>query len=168
MKHAFIKIMECVTNGNKELVKEIEDCISDTEHYYESHQEEFEERGMEEDDEEEEIQWIAMVDILGREGYVAECDWSEGLEDFLYHVHELNGVKSNGLEVKDTWFDEDGEVTEWLEILDEKWEKENIAMFAFDISSDSYVIFPCDIEKFEQLEKWAEENEFRIAYAKDM
>ena len=100
-------------------MKEIEDCISDTEHYYESHQEEFEERGMEEDDEVEEIQWIAMVDILEREGYVSECDWSEGLEDFLYHVRELNGVKSNGLEVKDTWFDENGEVTEWLEILDE-------------------------------------------------
>ena len=41
-------------------------------------------------------------------------------------------------------------------------------MLAFDISSDSYVIFPCNLEKFEQLEEWAEEEEFRIAYAKDM
>lgn len=168
MKHAFIKIMECVTEGNKELVKELEDCILNTEGYYKSHQEAFEERGMEVDDEEEEIQWIALVDILEREGYVVECDWSEELEDFLYHVRELNMVRAQGLQVEDTWFEEDGEVTDWLEILDEKWEKENMAMLAFDIDSDSYVIFPCDIEKFEQLEEWAEDAGFRIGYAKDM
>ena len=44
-------------------------------------------------------------------------------------------MKSLGLEVEDTWFEEEGEVTEWMEVLDDKWKKENIAMLAFDIDS---------------------------------
>lgn len=55
-----------------------------------------------------------------------------------------------------------------MEVLDDKWKKENIAMLAFDIDSDSYVFFPCDITKIKQLEEWAKEKDFRIAYAKEM
>ena len=168
MKHAFVKIMEYVTEGDKKLMSELEKCILDTEGYYERHEETFEERGIEGDEEEEEIQWIAMVDILEREVYVAECDWAEELENFLYYVRELKKVKSLGLEVEDTWFEEEGEVTEWMEVLDDKWKKENIAMLAFDIDSDSYVFFPCNIAKIKQLEEWAKEEDFRIAYAKEM
>lgn len=77
-------------------------------------------------------------------------------------------MKSLGLEVEDTWFEEEGEVTEWMEVLDDKWKKENIAMLAFDIDSDSYVFFPCNIAKIKQVEEWAKEEDFRIAYAKEM
>lgn len=168
MKQELLKIMECVTDGNQELMKELEECITDTTNYYKSHQEAFEERGMEEDEEKEWIQWIALVDILERENYVAERDWKDYKEDFLYYIGNLNGIKSKGLKIDSNWLDEDGEITEWLEILDKKWEKEGIAVFAFDIDSDSYVLFPCAIEKFEQLEEWAEEAGFRIAYGKDM
>lgn len=168
MKQQLLKIMECVTDGNKELMKELEDCITDTTHYYKSHQEVFEERGIEEDEEEEWIQWIALVDILDRENYVEERDWKDEKEDFLYYIGNLNGIKSKGLKIDSDWLDEDGEITEWLEIIDEKWEKEGMAMFAFDIDSDSYVLFPCAIEKFEQLEEWAEQAGYRIAYGKDM
>lgn len=168
MKQELLKIMECIAEGNKELVKELEECISDTEKYYENHQEEFEERGMEDDEEEEDIQWIAMVDILEREGYVAECDWKEGKEDFLWHVSHLNGIKSKGLELDEKWFDEAGEIIEWLEILDEKWKAKKVCMAAVDISSDSYVIFPIAAAEFEMLEELAEEIGFRIALAKDM
>lgn len=168
MKQELLKIMECVTDGNKELIKELEDCILNTEDYYRNHQETFEERGIDEDEEEELIQWIALVDILEREGYVAERDWEDEKEDFLYYIGNLNKVKSEGLRIEDKWLDEDGEITEWLAILDEKWEKEGIAMFAFDIDSDSYVLFPCEVKKFEQLEEWAEKAGYRIAYGKDM
>ncbi|MDE7425327.1 MAG: hypothetical protein K2N51_16845 [Lachnospiraceae bacterium] len=168
MKQELLKIMECVTDGNKELIKELEDCITDTINYYKSHQEVFKEWGIEKDEEEEWIQWIALVDILERENYVAGRDWKDEKEDFLYYIGNLNGIKSKGLKIDSNWLDEDGEITEWLEILDEKWEKEGIAMFAFDIDSDSYELFPCAIEKFEQLEEWAEEAGFRIAYGKDM
>lgn len=168
MEQELLKIMECVTDGNKELMKELEECITDTTNYYKSHREVFEERGIEEDEEEELIQWITLVDILYRENYVAERDWADEKEDFLYYIGNLNGIKSKGLKIDSDWLDEDGEITEWLEIIDEKWEKEGMAMFAFDIDSDSYVLFPCAIEKFQQLEEWAEEAGYRIAYGKDM
>lgn len=50
----------------------------------------------------------------------------------------------------------------------EKCILDTIAMLAFDIDSDSYVFFPCDIAKIKQLEEWAKEEDFRIAYAKEM
>lgn len=171
MEQQLLKIMECVTDGNKELMKELEECILNTADYYKNHQEVFEERDIVEEEEKEDeelIRWIALVDILEREGYVAERDWKDYKEDFLYYIGNLNGIKSKGLKIDSDWLDEDGEITEWLEIIDEKWEKEGMAMFAFDIDSDSYVLFPCAIEKFEQLEEWAEEAGFRIAYGKDM
>lgn len=168
MKQELLKIMECVTDGNKELIKELENCILNTEDYYRNHQETFEERGIEEDEEKELIQWIALVNILDREGYVVECDWKEDKENFLWNLDNLNGIKSKGLQVESNWFEEDGEITEWLAILDEKWEKEGMAMFAFDIDSDSYVLFPCEIKNFQNLEEWAEEAGYRIAYGKDM
>ena len=163
MKQELLKIMECVTDGNKELIKELEDCILNTEDYYRNHQETFEERGIEEDEEEELIQWIALVDILDREGYVVECDWKEDKEDFLWSIDNLNGIKSKGLQIESNWFEEDGEITDWLGIIDE-----GIAIFAFDIDSDSYVLFPCETNKFQQLEEWADKAGYRIAYGKDM
>ncbi|MBD5136582.1 MAG: hypothetical protein HDT39_11585 [Lachnospiraceae bacterium] len=174
MEKILLKIVECVTDGNKELMEEMEGCISNTMNYYKSHQEEFESRGIEEDEveegemEEDEIQWIALVDILIKGGYVTECDWKVEKEDFLYNINNLNKLKSKGLKAEDKWLDEDGEITEWLEILDKKWEKEGIVMSAFDIDSDSYVLFPCETDKFEQLKDWAEEDGYRIEYGKEM
>lgn len=174
MEHVFLKIMECVTDGNQKLMEEMENCISNTEDYYKKHLDEFEERGMgeieveEEGIEEDEIQWIAMVDILEKGGYVAECDWCVSKEDFLYSVENLNKVKSKDLKIEDSWLEYDQNITEWLEIIDEKWGKEGMAMFAFDIDSDSYVLFPCKTEKLEQLKEWAEEAGYRIAYGKEM
>lgn len=174
MVHAFLKIVECVTDGHRELMEEMEACISDTQKYYKKHLEEFEERSMgeievqEEDIEEDEIQWIAMVDILEKSGYAAECDWCEEKEDFLYNIRNLNKIKSKNLEIDDSWLDEEGEIPEWLEIIDEKWAEKGMSMLAFDIDSDSYVLFPCETEKFLQLEEWAKEEGYRIAYGREM
>lgn len=168
MRHELIKIIECITDGNTELIKELEACILNTSNYYKKHKEAFLARGIAEGEEEKLIQWITVVNILDREGYVTECDWKEEKDNFLFNLSNLNGIKSRNLQLESNWFKEDGEITEWLEILDKKWEKDGMAIFAFDINSDSYVLFPFEVKKFKKLDQCAKKAGYRIAYGKDM
>lgn len=51
-------------------------------------------------------------------------------------------------------------------ILDDKWRKQGIGIYAFDIDSDSYVLFPCKTQEFSKLRAYAKQLGFRIDYAK--
>ena len=53
-------------------------------------------------------------------------------------------------------------------ILDDKWRKQGIGIYAFDIDSDSYVLFPCKTQEFSKLRAYAKQLGFRIDYAKNM
>lgn len=64
--------------------------------------------------------------------------------------------------------EENGNITEWCDILDKKWEAEKVCVAAFDIDSDSYVIFPCLIEEFAELKKLAVQSGQRIDLVKNM
>lgn len=89
----------------------------------------------------EEVRWLALVDILEVNGYVCERDWKDELEDFVYFIGNVKGVKSKELPIVSEWFSEDDAVADWCKVMDEKWKDKGVCVAAIDIESDSYVFF---------------------------
>ena len=162
------KIAAEISNNDTAILEEVGECLSDTEKYFSEHEEEYEERDVTYDDGKEVVQWLGMVDILQKNNYVCERDYKDELEDFLYFMQELKGVKDNHLPLDEGWFDEDEEITDWCGIIDSKWVSQDMCVAAIDIDSDSYVMFPCNINVLQKLSHYADMTEYRIARACDM
>lgn len=114
------------------------------------------------------LQWLGCINVLIDKHYVCECDWKEEKEDFVHAVSSLKGMSALNLEIDGEWFDEKQAIPQWCEILDEKWKSSGCVMAAFDIDSDSYVMFPCEKVEFEKLKGLAESFGHRIDQAKKM
>ena len=170
--HPIYKIASLISGNDSDVIDELSQCIMDTSSYYSSHIEQYDERGMAQEDELEEtedIQWIGMADILIKNQYACECDWKADLtEEFLFNMEQIKEIKNNNLQLKQEWFDEDAEITEWCEIIDERWLPQNKCVAAIDIDSDSYVMFPCDRDILGTLNEYADELGFQIVLACDL
>lgn len=166
--HELLEIAKLISKGDKSVEKAVQKCVSDMDSYYDEHEEDFEERwldreAIEEDEiEEDELQWIAMVDILINYVYCCELDWKCYKEDFVECLKELHGMERYGLSLEEDWLDEEADIREWCSVLDEKWKEKGVCIAALDIDSDSYVIFPVLEEELEQLIELAEEVDRRI------
>ena len=90
------------------------------------------------------------------------------MDEFVSQVTALRGMKLLSLKINSKWFDEEEDIPKWCEALDEKWKKSKSAAAAFDIDSDSYVIFLCKKADIETLSVLAEKFGYRIDYAKNM
>ena len=168
---AYVAIAAAISADDKAVIARMKDCVSNTKAYVQKNEERFEERGFEiEDleDEEEEIRWLALVDILEENEYVCERDWKDELEDFVYFVGNLKSVKARALPLEKEWFDEEGNVVDWCKVLDEKWKDLGCCVAAIDIDSDSYVLFAYDVDKVDKLCELAEELDRTIDWAKNM
>ena len=170
-KNRIVDIAKEISVNDKAVIAEMEKCLNDTELYVEENEDRFLERGIEVEeveDDVEEVRWIAMVDILEANGYVCERDWKDELEDFVYFVGNLKGTKSRGLSIEAEWFEEEADVVEWCAVLDEKWAAEGVGVAAIDIDSDSYVLFPYEVEVLDKLCDLAEQLERRIDLVQNM
>ena len=163
-----------ISKGDKAVEKEIKKCLSDMDAYYEAHEEDFEDRcldrdAIEEDEVEEgELQWIALVDILINHAYCCELDWKCYKEDFVYCLNELHGMERYDLTLEEDWLDEEADIKEWCTVLDEKWQEKGVCIAALDIESDCYIIFPVLKTELNELTELAEDVDRRIGLAKDM
>ena len=165
-----IQTITAIISGNDSSVLEkVKDCLRYTESYFKEYANAFSERGIEEFDDLplRELQRIAVVDILAENLYVCERDWKDEIDDFLYSVGELKGTKEQALPLKTEWFDSDGDISEWSAIIDGKWKSFGMCLAGIDIESDSYVLFPCKIDKLNELETLAKVVSYRIDYAKN-
>ena len=106
-------------------------------HYFDKHLENYENRGMDEKCETDEILWIGMVNSLLESGYVCECDSKDEL-------------------------DAEDEITDWYETIDQNWQSYDICVAAIDMNSDSYVMFPCRRDAFETLCGYTRKVGYRI------
>ena len=171
-KNLIYKIAAEISNNDAAVLEEINECLSDIKKYFAENVELYKERGITRDDmengEENFIQWIGMVDILFKHHYACERDWKDELEDFLYFMRELEGVKSNHLTLEEDWFDEGDDVAKWCGIIDRKWAPLGMCAAAIDIDSDSYVIFPCNINVLQKLQEYTGETDFGIGRASRM
>ena len=94
-------------NERKAVLDEVTKCVYHTQEYLIEHKEQYLDRGLLEDDEEEDIGtlWLCgLVDILSEYQYVCELDWKSELEDFIYSVESLKGVLALGLRIDPQWF----------------------------------------------------------------
>lgn len=165
-----LEIGLCISRGNDTVIKDMQNCISNTIAYLKEHQSQYEERGIEEEDIEDEefIRWIGLADCLINHGYICELDWNSEKNEFIHFLNSLSGMQFYNLTLEKDWFEEDAYVAEWCDVLDEKWKTKEVCMAALDINSDSYLIFPISIADFKNIKETANKIGHRIALAKDM
>lgn len=166
--NCLLEIVRMVCFNDRNVLCQAEKCIAETESYYKEHQDAYEERGIDPDEDESFLQWIGCVDLLIRYHYVWECDWKEEKDCFLTQISDLKGRKKFQLNVKSEWLDERRTVPQWCEKLDREWYKEKCAVAAFNIDSDSYVLFVCSLDALEKLTVLAEDFGYHIDFAKNM
>lgn len=167
-ENSLLEIVRMVSFDDADTLKSAQECVSDTKGYCKNHGTDYEDRGMSEDDEITFLQWIGCIDLLLQNRFVCECDWKEEKDNFVFQIDDLRGMQLLSLKIEGKWFDENQEITEWCAKLEEKWKKSDVVMAAFDIESDSYVMFPCKRCNLETLSELAEEFGYRIDYAKNM
>ncbi len=152
-------------NERKAVLDEVTKCVYHTQEYLIEHKEQYLDRGLLEDDEEEDVGtlWLCgLVDILSEYQYVCELDWKTELEDFIYSVESLKGVLALGLRIDPQWFSEEDDIPQWCKVLLEKWGRPDLCFADIDMESDCYVIFPYNTTKLPALKICAKKAGFRI------
>lgn len=162
------EIAEIISGGDAVIAENITACAGDPAAYFEAHQEQFEERWLHSCEDPDLVCWLALVDELEAREHVCERDWKDEKEDFLYFLGNLTGMKRLDLELQPDWLDEDGDISEWCAILDEKWASQQCCAACIDIDSDSYVVFPCGLPELERLKALAKKAGRRIELAEKM
>lgn len=163
-----LEIVRIVSFNNMTILKSAQECIENTSEFYKNHIIDYEERGLSSEDENSYLQWIGCVDLLLSNNYVCECDWKENKDEFVSNISTLQGMNLLSLKINNKWFDEGRQITQWCATLDDKWKKSNCVLAAFDIDSDSYVMFICKLTDMETLSALADSFGYRIDYAKNM
>lgn len=168
LNNDLLEIVKIVSSNDAEIMESAKQCAENTADYYNDHIDDYQNRWLLYEEETSFLKWIGCIDLLLNNNYVCECDWKEEAGEFVYAISSLQGIASLSLEIDNKWFDEEQSIPYWCETLDEKWKKSNCVMAAFDINSDSYVMFPCKKDELEILSSLARQFGYRIDYAKYM
>ena len=166
-KDNFLEIAKIISNNDEDVMNRVSECVTDPLKYFEDYNESFDNRGMDEDDETDEIIWIGILDILIENGYIIEEDWKEGLYTFIDDVNSFKAMQDAGIEVDEALdsFDEDDVnscIATWAEALDTDSVMQDYVVGGYDICSDCYDFFVCTKEELDTLSKLAEEVGHRI------
>ena len=167
-RSTLLEIAEIISGGDEAVLDDIAGCVKDPASYFEAHEEQFEERGIDSAEDPELVCWLGLADALEARGHVCERDWEDEKEDFVFFLGKLSGMKRLGLELQPDWLDGDGGISQWCAVLDEKWAPRQCCAACIDIESDSYVVFPCGLADLERLKALAEKAGRRIGLAEKM
>ena len=165
---ALVEIARLISSGDTAVLQEAAACAQDPKGWFAAHQERYEERGVDSPDDLDSVQWLGLVDLLEEHGWVCERDWQDELEDFLYFLENLKGFQALGLELDESWFDEDEDIPAWCTVLTEKWKSQEVRVAAININTDSYVLFPTTYAHLDELQKLAGEIGQCIDYVEQM
>lgn len=169
--HPLYKIAESITNGNPFIMMDVEEWLKDGVTYYGEHEEQYEERGIEEEeceDDSMEVCWIGLVDSLIENEYAIEVDWNENAKTLADELAKDRAIKRDSSLLNKGWFSEEDSVADGCSILNKKWRGKGMCLGVMDIDSDSYVIFPCKIKVLEDLKQWAKEIGCCIYHAEEL
>ena len=164
-KEVYTRIVQLLTEDGS-IHDAIENCLESPWSYFEENIDRYDERGIDEDETEENIIWLGIADELLDANEAVELDWNPELEDFSYFMKSLADKKN--LQMEDDWFDEEDTITNWCSILDRRWEIEGFCVGGIDIDSDSYVLFICKEETLKELTEWSNRIDQRIDYAMNL
>ncbi len=135
-----------ISGNDPEIVKVMNSALNDPVKYLRTNAEQFEERGIELDDEEsldefepEELLFLAMVNELEEHRYAFEFDWKVGPEDFMWGLEQLNNYERIADVMKTVTLNENDNIEAWgREINNALGEKACVCYI--DIDSDSYPV----------------------------
>ena len=113
-KEIFMHMVELLTEDSS-VRSAIEACLALPWDYFDENLERYDDRGIEDDEEEDTIVWIGIADELIESGDAIELDWNSILEDFTYFMKEL--AEKKNLPLQDDWLDEDGDIPSWCRLL---------------------------------------------------
>lgn len=119
--------------------------------YFETNEERYDERCLDWSAGAEDLMWFAIIDELLEVREMTELDWKAELDWFMDDMNELG--KKFGISCEEDWFDEDEDVSVWVEELNARWTDHRVGQM--EIDSDSYVLFVTDRETARELEKLA-------------
>ena len=140
-------------------------CINDPRAYYEETAENYQERDVDSDADDDTIIWLGIVDILIEQGKMFEFDYSVELEDFIYGIQEIN---ENDLVFDENHLDEDSDIVGWFQVLYNEWSSLGVVIAGMDIDSDSYCVLIITRDAFDALVIEAEKTGHKIALAQDL
>lgn len=162
---AFYEIFSFISEKDPAVSAETDRCLTEPKSFAKSHENDFIERCVHIDKaEDNELKWLGCTDILIRNGYACELDYSCELSDFIFSVNGLKALKTNGIELCEEDFDESGDITQWL-AQNRELQACGMCFGAVDIDSDSYVIFAVKSEKLEKLKELAKISGHHIDHA---
>lgn len=149
------EIARIISSGDEAVLKDISACTKNPADWYDACQEQLFVRSVPPDEHLEMVQWLTLMDILEKYGWVCKLDWKNKLMDFLHLLEKLHGFQAQGLSVDPAWFDADENIPAWCRVLAEKWASKGVRMASIDI--DSYVLFPCPVSQLPTLQNLAKE-----------
>lgn len=164
----FVKVVEIISNNDEAVVKQAKECVTDIEGYFNAHAKAYDERGIEEIENENDTKWLGIVDILIEHSFACEVDYSVEVEDFLFALNETKRMADVEIVLDEDELDEEGEVTEWCHVIDQKLADQHYCLASMDIDSDSYVIFMIKTSEFDELVEITEAVGYRIDVTTNM
>ena len=167
-ENTILTIARMISGSDRDLIESIKAYLDDAETYLDNNKGFFEQREGVDLEDTELVSWIALIKELKLARYVYEFKWKEDLDKFLSTLKESEEVKMKDLPLIKEWFSPDETVVEWCEILDKKWESFGVCIAAIDLDCDSYILFPCDMVKFHNLNALSQITKHRIDLGKNM
>lgn len=151
--------------ADKTALKNVNDCFTDYKKYYNTHQSQYGDRGIENADDQDTILWFAIVDCLLENNLAVEVDWKEepGVVADLLN----NTMKNELLKIETEWFPSE-DLTECFKTINSKWKEQKAVLAAIDIDSDSYVLIALETEQFEKARRFAADIEHNIDFANNL
>lgn len=138
-----------LSHGDEAVMSKINDCLSDTAVYYQSHQDDFEARGLNyAPDGEKWLQLIAAVDAMEHAGYLAELDWKEEACEFESALADLLAANDIEFSLDKINFSPEKDIPNRTAQFNEYAGQSGITIYYIDIDSDSYVLGAAEISDY--------------------
>lgn len=162
-------IFRVICGDEETVTTEIDLCVNSPKNYALKNEKQFVGRGLSADDTDADtLMWIGCVDILIKNAYAAELDFSCEIGDFIFGLNELVKLTSENIILEEDDFDAGADITVWLDELDERLKERGLCIGGVDIDSDSYVVFMIDIKTLGRLKANANSIGHKIDCAKNL
>ena len=144
-----LEVFEILSHNDDEVMNAVRACLSDTEGYFNEHENDFDERGMEYSPEAEKwIKFIAAVNALECAGYAAELDHKAETEDFAAALEDVLDASGIEFSLKNIEFAPEKSIPDCAAQFNEYAGQSGITVMFIDIDSDCYVMCAAQIADY--------------------